>query len=464
MRLRPATIRVRLTLWYAVSLASIMTILGAGTYLLLQAQLERQTYERLQERSETLLNLIEDNRDTRSLLREIEALEDTEVLPLFRLLRNNDRFYRSDDWARARLDTTLLATTSDSTWVWETENGRQYFLLTITDIHNRTRNDFQIAVAEDGEAILGILNSLTRMLILTIPIMLILASIGGYLLAGKVLAPVSTLADRAEAITAQRLSDRLPVENPEDEFGRLATVFNAMLSRLQSSFDQLRRFTSDASHALRTPLTVIRSVGEVGQQEATDLESCREVVGSMLEETDRLTSTVEALLSLARAEAGLVTGTRESFSLKSLAEDVVDSIGILAEEKNQELNTIIEEDVWVTADRGMVRHALINLLDNAIRYTPPEGTIDMIVKELHVGYGAIELRDTGPGIPLDEQEQVFERFHQVAVETRTDGTGSGLGLAIARWAIHLNNGSIELESEPGSGSTFRITLPESRGV
>ena len=459
MRLRPTTIRVRLTLWYAVSLASIMTVLGAGTYLLLQAQLERQTYERLQERSATLLNLIEDNRDTRSLLREIEDLEDTEILPLFRMLRNSDRFYRSDDWARAGLDTTLLATTSDSTWVWEAENGHQYFLLTITDIHNRTRNDFQVAVAEDGEAVLGILKSLIRMLIMAIPIMLILASIGGYLLAGKVLAPISTLAERAESITAQRLSDRLPVGNPEDEFGRLAMVFNAMLGRLQSSFEQLRRFTSDASHALRTPLTVIRSVGEVGQQESTDLESCREVVGSMLEETDRLTSTVDALLSLARAEAGLVTGNRESFSLKDMAEDVVDSIGILAEEKHQRLNTIIDEEVWVSADRSMIRHALINLLDNAIRYTQTEGTIDVTVKAPREGYGSIELKDTGPGIPPDEQEQIFERFHQIAVETRADGTGSGLGLAIAKWAVHLNDGEIELESEPGSGSTFRIILP-----
>ncbi|MFC1500179.1 ATP-binding protein [Candidatus Zixiibacteriota bacterium] len=460
MRLQPATIRVRLTLWYAVSLASIMTILGAGTYLLLQAQLERQTYERLQERSATLLNLIENNRETRSLLREIEDLEDNEVLPLFRLLRNNNRFYRSSDWARAGLDTTLLATTSDSSWVWEAENGRQYFLLTITDIHNRTRNDFQVAVAEDGEAVLGILQSLTRMLIMAIPIMLILASIGGYLLAGRVLAPVSTLAARAEAITAQRLSDRLPVENPDDEFGRLAIVFNAMLGRLQSSFEQLRRFTSDASHALRTPLTVIRSVGEVGQQESTDLDSCREVVGSMLEETDRLTSTVDALLSLARAEAGLVTGSRESFSLKDLAEEVVDSIGILAEEKHQELNISIDEDVWVSADRSMIRHALINLLDNAIRYTQPKGTIDVRVDVPREGYGSIELNDTGPGIPLDEQTQVFERFHQIAVETREDGTGSGLGLAIAKWAVHLNDGEIELESEPGSGSTFRIILPK----
>ncbi len=459
MRLRPATIRVRLTLWYAVSLASIMTVLGVGTWLLLQAQLEHQTYDRLQERSATLLNLIQDNRDTRSLYREIEDLEESEILPLFRMLLNNNKFYRSDDWARAGLDTTLLATTSDSTWVWEAVDGRQYFLLTITDIHNRTRNDYQIAVAEDGEAVLGILQSLTRMLIMAIPIMLILASIGGYLLAGKVLAPVSTLATRAEAITAQRLSDRLPVENPEDEFGRLAIVFNAMLGRLQSSFDQLRRFTSDASHALRTPLTVLRSVGEVGHQESTDLESCREVVGSMLEETDRLTTTVDALLSLARAEAGLVTGTRESFSLKDLAEDVVDSIGILAEEKHQKLSTIIDEEVWVSADRSMIRHALINLLDNAIQYTQPEGTIEVIVKIPREGYGAIELNDNGPGIPLDEQENVFERFHQIAVETRTDGTGSGLGLAIAKWAVHLNDGSIELESEPGIGSTFRIILP-----
>jgi len=459
VKFRPATIRVRLTLWYTLSLASIMAVLSVGTWFLLEGQLERQTYERLEERSATLNSLIQDNRDTRSLYREIRDLEENEILPLFRILRNDDRFYRSDDWARAGLDTTLLATTSDSSWVWESAEGQRFFLLTITDIHNRTRNDYQIAVAENAEVVLGILQSLTRMLILAIPIMLILAAIGGYLLAGKVLAPVSALAARAEAITARRLSDRLPVMDPADEFGRLATVFNEMLGRLQSSFDQLRRFTSDASHALRTPLTVLRSVGEVGQQEAADLESCRDVVGSMLEETDHLTSTVDALLSLARAEAGLVTGNRESFSLGEVAEEVAGSLEILAEEKGQELNRTVDAEVWVTADRSMIRHALINLVDNAIRYTPAGGTIDLTVRVDDRVCGLIEVRDTGPGIPPDEHEEVFERFHQVAIETRPEGTGSGLGLAIASWAVHLNDGSIELESEPGSGSTFTIVLP-----
>ncbi len=448
-----------MTLWYTLSLASIMAVLSIGTWFLLEGQLERQTYERLEERTSTLDNLIQANRDTRSLYREIGDLEENEILPYFRILRNDEKFYRSDDWARAGLDTTLLATTSDSTWVWESAEGRRFFLLTITDIHNRTRGDYQIAVAEDAEVVLGILQSLTRMLILAIPIMLILAAIGGYLLAGRVLAPVSTLTARAEEITAQRLSDRLPVGNPDDEFGRLATVFNEMLGRLQSSFDQLRRFTSDASHALRTPLTVLRSVGEVGQQESTDLESFRDVVGSMLEETDHMTSTVDALLSLSRAEAGLVTGARESFSLNELTEEVVKSIGILAEEKHQDLNTSSEVEVWATADRSMIRHALINLLDNAIRYSPPGGSINLVVSCNDTGNGVIEVSDTGPGIPPEEQEKVFERFHQIAVETREDGTGSGLGLAIARWAVHLNNGTIELESEPGSGSTFRIILP-----
>ncbi|MFC1544069.1 sensor histidine kinase [Gemmatimonadota bacterium] len=459
MGLNPASIRARLTLWYAASLAAILVLVSSGTYLLLRVQLEHQTNERLEERAAALVNLIQANRDTRSLYREIEDLEDNEILPLFRVLRNNDRFYRSNDWARAGLDTTLLATTSDSTWVWESADGVRYFLQTITGVHNRSRSEFQVAVAEDGEAVLVILQNLTRMLVAVIILSLILASTGGYLLAGRFLLPVGVMASKTEEITARRLTERLPVQDPRDEFGRLATVINLMLTRLQSSFEQLRRFTTDASHTLRTPLTAIRSVGEVGLQKCTDLKSCREVISSMLEETESLTALVDDLLSLARAEAGLTRSTREVVDLSELAEEVAGSLRILAEEKRQELIVDAGTQVAGLLDRSMVRHALLNLVDNAIRYTAEEGRIDIEVREQPDGFGVIEVRDTGRGIPLEEQERIFERFHKVGKEPASESAGSGLGLAIARWAVHLNEGWIDLESEPGTGSAFRIVLP-----
>ncbi len=459
MRIYPVSIRARLTLWYAASPAAILVFISVGTYLLLRAQLERQTNDRLEQHATALVNLIQTNRDTRTLYREIQDLEANEILPLFRVLRNNERFYRSDDWARAGLDTTLLATTSDSTWIWESTRGRRYFLQTITGIHNRTRSDFQIAVAADGEAVLGILQHLTRMLAVAIIGALLLASTGGYLLAGRFLRPVGIIASKTEEITARRLDERLPVQNPDDEFGRLAIVINSMLTRLEASFEQLRQFTTDASHTLRTPLTAIRSVGEVGLQECTDLASCREVISSILEETEGLTTLVDDLLSLARAEAGLTHRIRETVDLSELAVEVAGSLGILAEEKSQHLSVEAGIPVIGSFDRSMIRHALINLVDNAIRYTPEEGRIGIVVRQPSDASGIIEVTDTGRGIPREEHESIFERFHKVGKEPAQEGVGSGVGLAIARWAVHLNEGRIELESEPGRGSVFRIILP-----
>ena len=170
-----------------------------------------------------------------------------------------------------------------------------------------------------------------------IPFAVGLAIAGGYFLAGRVLAPVGAMADKAREITAESLAERLPVDNAEDEFGRLATVFNDTLSRLQDAFERLRRFTADASHELRTPLTAMRSVGEVALRNTLDAGAYRDVIGSMLEEVDRLTRLVESLLTLTRANSGKVQLAPEALDLGALAGNVIDQLRVLADEKQQEL-------------------------------------------------------------------------------------------------------------------------------
>ena len=182
------------------------------------------------------------------------------------------------------------------------------------------------------------LGQLMLMLVLGLPLSVAAAGLGGYWLARGALAPVDRMAERARAITADRLGERLPVDNPEDELGRLASVFNATLGRLESSFAQMRRFTSDVSHELRTPLTAIRSVGEVGLREPRDEAAYRAVIGSMLEDANRLGSLVERLLALSRADTGEVTLTTELIDLGELAETVTTDLGVLAEENQQSLS------------------------------------------------------------------------------------------------------------------------------
>jgi len=265
------------------------------------------------------------------------------------------------------------------------------------------------------------------------------------------------MADRARTITAERLGERLPVENPGDELGQLADVFNDAFARLERSFEQLRRFTADASHELRTPLTAMRSVGEVGLREHREAAAYREIIGSMLEETDRLGRLVEGLLTLSRADGGSVSLSREGVDLAELARDVAAHLGVLAEEKHQSVTVDAPEPVPASVDRLVIRPALINLVDNAVKYMPPGGKVRIVVR--NGGRGPIiDVVDTGPGIPPEHRDHVFDRFYRIDRARSRDLGGAGLGLSIARWAVEAHGGRIDLDSAEGRGSTFRITL------
>jgi heavy metal sensor kinase len=280
----------------------------------------------------------------------------------------------------------------------------------------------------------------------------------GYLLARRALAPVSAMTARARRITAEHLEERLPVENPDDEFGQLAGVINDALGRLERAFHTLRRFTADASHELRTPLTAIRSVGEVGLREHRSEAEYREMVGSILEETERLTAMADRLLTLSRADAGKTDLRPVRVRLGELAYEVAADLAVLAEEKRQQLHVDGGTDVGVTADRATVRQAVINLLDNAIKYSPNGGAIWLVVRPSGTE-AVLEVIDSGPGIEPEHLPHVFERFYRAdRARSRADG-GAGLGLSIAQWAIEANQGRIEVESEVGRGSVFRVVLP-----
>ena len=302
------------------------------------------------------------------------------------------------------------------------------------------------------------------LLILTfgMPLAVAVAGLGGYTLARRALRPVERMTERAQSITAERLSDRLPVENPHDEMGRLATVFNETLERLETSFEQMRRFTADVSHELRTPLTSIRSVGEVGLRERRDAAAYEGIIGSMLEEADRLASLVDRLLTLSRAETGQATLSKEDVSLADLADNVVAHLGVLAEEKRQAI--VIERlgTPHVSADRTVLRHAVINLVDNAIKFSPAGGRITVRVAETAAEV-ILEVDDSGSGIDPASRERIFDRFYRVG----NDGggtAGTGLGLSIAKWAVEAHGGRLTLERSDAHGSTFRVALPRAQGA
>ena len=219
------------------------------------------------------------------------------------------------------------------------------------------------------------LRELFLVLVLGLPLSVAAAGLGGYWLARDALAPINRMAERARSITADRLGERLPVENPRDELGRLAAVFNTTLARLESSFEQMRRFTAHVSHELRTPLTAIRSVGEVGLREARDEDAYRAVIGDMLEDADKLRGLVERLLLLSKGDTGQIKLSAESINLGELARGVSTHLSVLAEEKDQSLTVDCVGTCRCVGDRLVVRQALINLVDNAIKYTPHSGRV-----------------------------------------------------------------------------------------
>lgn len=301
------------------------------------------------------------------------------------------------------------------------------------------------------------LHQIVEVFILALPLAVLLASLVGYWVARRSLRPVAAMAGRARMITSESLSERLPNPNPHDELGQLAAVFNDTLHRLESSFAELKRFTTDASHELRTPLTALRTVGEVALRQADNPAAQRETIGSMLEEAQRLHDLIESLLALARMESGKVAVSLETVNLKALAGEVRDNLHVLAAEKNQTIELVGDDNIIATADRVLLPQALVNIIHNAIRYSPPDTRITIRTLRQN-GHALIEVTDQGPGIAPEYQQKIFERFYRVDKSRARAEGGHGLGLAIAKWSVERQSGRIEVVSEVGKGSLFRIVL------
>lgn len=452
MPIRFSSIRVRLSLWYAAALAVIILIFAGAVYYVLRAELlgrhEASTRQNVA-LIDTMLSRAPNN---------LSRLEEYGSVPRYRIDQAGRPLHRSTAWQQEGLDEAIAGVTAESAWLWETHDDVHYFIR-IARLEAGGKS-FRVATAEPADVVFQTLQTLFTILLVGVPCALAAALLGGYMLAGRLLAPVGRMAEKARKITADRLSDRLPVGNPEDELGRLAIVFNDSLARLEEAFSRLRRFTADASHELRTPLTSLKSTGEVALQETDGRPAAfyRNVIGSMLEEADRLARLVNDLLTLTRSDTTKALSTREPVDLTSLTGRVVDDLRVLADEKKQQLH-LTTKPAMTQGDPEMLRLVLVNLLDNAIKYTPSGGSIDVRVYQHSGDAVAAEVSDEGPGIPVEHQPHVFDRFYRVDEGRASEAGGSGLGLAIAARAARLNDGRIELESTPDEGSTFRLVLP-----
>ncbi len=450
-------IRLTLALWYGAATIVVLAIYAASVFAFVSQNAVRTLDQRLQGDVQWAAEMVEQRPDG-SLAWFERDTGDGESPWLQIWTRTGDLLYRSVVAER-------IPIAASPQWASQQEFGArsvvaaskvQLRLLSAQSMLGDSPLTIQVARPE--APMRREVRQLALILVLGLPLAVAAAVLGGFSLARRALAPVERMAERARTITAARLSERLPIENPDDELGQLAAVFNATLGRLEWSFEQMRRFTADVSHELRTPLTAIRSVGEVGLRGRGDERTYRGIIGSMLEEVDRLSTLVNRLLAFSRAETGQASVSIETIDVCALIQDVASLIGVLAEEKQQSLTVACEGSLKGSGDRGMLRQALLNIVDNALKYTQAGGTIAIRALESDRCV-VVEVQDDGPGIADRLRGRIFERYHRGSAEPG----GTGLGLAIARSAVEASGGRLTLEPASYRGSIFRITLPAAAG-
>jgi heavy metal sensor kinase len=464
MNLRPSHVRTRLTLWYVVVLASVLLLAWSLTVAFLFLQLRNQLDHYAVQDIETVEGLLYFDAAGNLGLREDyhNHPESKQVLERMVEIRSLDGalLYRNERLGGRALGGNPVPGEGDGGY--SPRSARLSDGVTVRVVSRRHTLNGQpvlIRLAYSQQPIWDRCEELGAASLVGLPIVLAFTGLAGYLLARRALAPLEQMARRAEQITSERLHERLPAGDSDDELGHLARVFNNLLARLEQSFEQLRRFTSDASHELRTPLTAIRSVGEVALQKHGSPEGYRDTIGSMLEEVTRLTGLVDTLLTISRADAGSIELHPTVFSAMDLARESVALLEVLIEEKGQLM--VIEGDaaVSIRGDRMFLRQALVNIVHNAVKYSPSGSVLSVRVLVEPNGIICLEVTDTGPGISAEHSARIFDRFYRVDESRSREAGGAGLGLSIAQWAIRAQGGEIRLRTAEGTGCTFQIRLP-----
>jgi heavy metal sensor kinase len=317
---------------------------------------------------------------------------------------------------------------------------------------------YRVEVGASGAPLQRTLAQVLIMLAIGLPLAVAVAVAGGFVLVRRALDPVARIAAKAEAITQHNLSERLPVVKSGDELERLSVSLNLMISRLEEAIRGSKQFVADASHELRTPLTVMRGELEGMAQDAQLGAETREALGSVLEEVDRLAEIVEGLFALSRLDAGEAEAERVRFDLAELAASTADQMSLLAEDKEVKVACESSPGVTVEGDRARLKQVVVNLLDNAIKYTPRGGRVTLSVRR-DGGDAVLDVTDNGVGIPAEALPHVFKRFFRVDGSRSREGGGAGLGLSIVKSICLAHGAEVEVTSAPGAGSTFRIRQP-----
>jgi heavy metal sensor kinase len=456
VRFRLRSLRTTVTLWHMSALLIVLLAYAVAVFVFVRRNLSSALDERLGDDLEWAAAMADVNADG-SLKWFDEDPDGVHASPWLQVWSNGQLIFRTAVAERNLIPGSekLALQPNRRVVAVRTPHSVARVLTASTTLYGRP---VVLQVARTETAMRAELGDLVLLLLLGLPAGVAASGAAGYFIARRALRPVERMTLQAQTITAARLSDRLPVENPDDELGRLASVFNGMLGRLEASFGQMRRFAGDVSHALRTPLTAMRTVGEVTLRGPSDADAYGAALASMLEDVEGLARVVDRLLTFARAEAGHLTLAPEPIDLSDLAEEVASELRVLAEEKHQTLTVVAHGRPRGKADPLVLRQSVVNLVDNAIKYTPEGGQVRLELWD-DTAAAVVEVTDNGPGIPEHQQGRIFDRFYRGAAAQRSAAPrGAGLGLSIAKWAVEANGGNLRVRST-SDGTTFQITLP-----
>lgn len=463
------SLRARLTFWYALALALVLSVFGGLLYGVVRYQLIRHHDGDLETAAAKVARVLSQQEDCDQLQpAQIAELDRVGRLVLFHEIEGQGRvFYRSRalDAVAAGLEPVLTAgmeRSSFDTLPLERRPLRVYS----EPYRSRAGRRGVIHVVEPLGDVPAPLASLRFALLVMTPLAVLLSAAVGSWLAARALAPVDEVTRLAREIEADRLGRRLPVPPTDDEIGRLIGTINQMIARLERSFDAMKRFTADASHELRGPLATMRSVIDVALARPRERADYEAFLASLGEDVERLRSVTEDLLVLARADAGRITIARHVVRLDTLAAEIAESLKPAAAAAGVALSAHCDVAVVVQGDEAWLRQLALNLLDNAVKFSgPAAGRRDSASVSISVwsrqGEAFLRVEDSGPGIPPESLARVFERFYRAdGARTYQRGQGCGLGLAIAAWIADVHEAKIVATNRAPGGSVFTVTFPE----
>ena len=465
MTLKPTNLHTRLTLWYVGVLALLLIVYATVVLAFQYGALTRQLYHDEVQDVVTVEGLLYFDQAGELQLTQNYYSRPQSHLLVDRLMEVRDLagkiLYRSSTLHNMPLGGPLREGEGDAGFderLIRLADGSHAFA--VSHIHTMQGRTVIIRLGYDLGPLRARMYQFFLMLFVSIPLALALAALAGQSIAKRALRPLEQMTFRAERITANNLGDRLEIANERDELGNMARVFNHLLERLEQAFRQLQRFTADASHELRTPLAAIRTISEVALNQPTNAETYREALGHVLEESSRLNQTVDSLLLLARAESAPSGESQPLFVIGDLVTEVITLLEVLGEERSVR---IIQKDselgaVEVRADRSLMRIALMNVVHNALKFSPCDSAVTIGFARPSASWLQISIDDEGPGITAEEHARVFDRFFTSSDHSTANISGVGLGLSIAKLVVERAGGRIGFTDKFHQGAHCVIDL------